>query len=133
MAKGEKHSAASESPAQTLGEYLANLRSARKFTLRDVEEASGSAVSNAYLSQLEHGRIKKPSPWILKSLADLYGVSYESLMAKAGYLEESEGRREKSRAVVAAGANPVLGDLTPQEEEKLLEYLAFMRSRQPKR
>lgn len=134
MVKGEKEPEKGGTTVQSLGEYLANLRSARKFTLRDVEEASNSAVSNAYLSQLEHGRIKKPSPWILKSLADLYGVSYESLMAKAGYLQEQpEGQRAlKSRAVVAAGANAVLGNLTPQEEEKLLEYLAFMRSRQSK-
>lgn len=132
MAKGGKDMETGGKATQSLGEYLSNLRSTRKFTLRDVEEAS--AVSNAYLSQLEHGRIKKPSPWILQKLADLYAVSYESLMAKAGYLpEQTEGQRAtKSRAVVAAGGHPVLGSLTTQEEEKLLEYLAFMRSRQSK-
>ena len=44
----------------TLGEYLANVRIAKQLTLRAVEESTNGEVSNAYLSQLEHGRISKP-------------------------------------------------------------------------
>ena len=40
-----------------LSTYLASLRAAKRLTLRQVEEATENAVSNAYLSQLEHGRI----------------------------------------------------------------------------
>ena len=50
-----------------LGQYLWDLRQAAQLTLREVEEASG--VSNAYLSQLESGKIQKPSPVILHKLA----------------------------------------------------------------
>ena len=108
-----------------LGVVLADLRKAKGFSLREVQEATGNAVSNAYLSQLEHQKIKKPSPNVLRSLAKVYGVPYETLMEKAGYLmpdtDEQEGRR---RLAVFA-----IDDLTVEEEEELLKYLAFLRFR----
>ena len=75
-----------------LGVVLSDLRKAKGFSLREVEEATGNAVSNAYLSQLENGRIKKPSPNVLHSLAEVYVVPYETLMEKAGYLLPPEGK-----------------------------------------
>ena len=74
------------SQTSSLGTYLTNLRRAKGFTLREVEEATNKEVSNAYLSQLEHDKISKPSPNILYSLAAVYGVAYETLMEKAGYM-----------------------------------------------
>jgi transcriptional regulator with XRE-family HTH domain len=113
-------------PAE-LGALLADLRTAKGLSLREVEEATGKAVSNAYLSQLEHGKIKKPSPNVLHSLAEVYVVPYEALMEKAGYLLPSEdgGRRRRRLAAFA------IDDLTAEEEEELLKYLAFIRSRAP--
>jgi transcriptional regulator with XRE-family HTH domain len=108
-----------------LGALLADLRTAKGLSLREVEEATGKAVSNAYLSQLEHGKIKKPSPNVLHSLADVYAVPYEALMEKAGYLLPSEEGGEQ-RMRLAAFA---IDDLTAEEEEELLKYLAFLRSR----
>jgi transcriptional regulator with XRE-family HTH domain len=108
-----------------LGELLADLRTAKGMSLREVEEATGKAVSNAYLSQLENGRIKKPSPSVLHSLAEVYVVPYEALMEKAGYLlpsEQSGGRRKRLTAFA-------IDDLTAEEEEELLKYLAFLRFR----
>jgi transcriptional regulator with XRE-family HTH domain len=96
--------------------------------LREIEEATGKSVSNAYLSQLEKGHIKKPSPNILYSLANVYSVPYETLMEKAGYI--ADGAIENN--------SPQLGNrmatfvdktLTKEEEEALLEYLAFLRSK----
>jgi transcriptional regulator with XRE-family HTH domain len=67
-----------------LGALLADLRVAKGLSLREVEEATDKAVSNACLSQLENGKIKKPSPNVLHSLAEVYAVPYEALMEKAG-------------------------------------------------
>ena len=108
-----------------LGALLADLRTAKGLSLREVEEATGKAVSNAYLSQLENGKISKPSPNMLHSLAEVYAVPYEALMEKAGYLLPSErgGRHRKRLAAFA------IDDLTVEEEEELLKYLAFLRSR----
>ncbi len=111
-----------------LGRVLSDLRRAKGFSLREVEEVAGRAVSNAYLSQLEHGKIKKPSPNVLHSLAEAYQVPYEALMEKAGYLlpgKDTGGRRERL-AVFA------IDDLTAEEEEELLKYLAFLRTRTPR-
>ena len=111
-------------PAE-LGGLLADLRTAKGLSLREVEEATDRAVSNAYLSQLENGRIKKPSPNVLHSLAKVYSVPYEALMEKAGYLlpsQDGSGRRNRLAAFA-------IDDLTAEEEEELLKYLAFLRSR----
>ena len=118
-------------PEQSLGEYLRNLRLARKLSLREVEDASG--VSNAYLSQLEQGKITKPSPHFLHKLAGCYVVPYETLMEKAGYItrEEPEAKRvSKQRRGQLAPSS--LGELTRAEEEELLKHLAYIRWQQKK-
>jgi transcriptional regulator with XRE-family HTH domain len=114
-----------------LGDYLSSIRTAKRLTLREVEEATHHAISNAYLSQLEHGRISNPSPNILHSLAVVYGVPYEVLMEKAGYIvttSDRSGDEKHGRIATFAGEN-----LTPEEEDALLEYLAFLRSRKKRR
>jgi len=131
--KRENQSGAREpiQPANPLGKYLFEIRTIKKLTLREVEEATDREVSNAYLSQLETGRIAKPSPNILHALALVYGVPYGSLMQKAGYVSPTRtdaaatiARHRHGRAATFANE-----DLTPDEEAKLLEYLAFLRSR----
>jgi transcriptional regulator with XRE-family HTH domain len=101
------------------------LRRAKGLSLREVEEATGKAVSNAYLSQLENGKIQRPSPNVLHSLSRVYSVPYEALMEKAGYLLPSEEQEAGGRRTLAAFA---IDDLTAEEEEELLKYLAFLRS-----
>lgn len=112
---------------QSLAEFLAYVRTTKKMTLREVEQAADKQISNAYLSQLERGRITKPSPSVLHTLAGVYGVPYETLMEKAGYIVPSSDRevgRTHGRLATFAGE-----DLSPVEEEELLRYLAFLRSR----
>jgi transcriptional regulator with XRE-family HTH domain len=111
-----------------LGRLLADLRVAKGLSLRQVEEATDKAVSNAYLSQLERGKIRKPSPNLLHSLAAVYGVPYEALMEKAGYLLPAAGKANTRQKRLNAFA---IDDLTAEEEEELLKYLAFLRSRNP--
>jgi transcriptional regulator with XRE-family HTH domain len=108
-----------------LGAVLGDLRKAKGLSLRDVEGATNKAVSNAYLSQLENGKIKKPSPNVLHSLSGVYAVPYEALMEKAGYLLPSEGGVSRPTRLAAFA----IDDLTAEEEEELLKYLAFLRSR----
>lgn len=113
--------------ASTLGTYLESLRSACELSLRDVEEATEKQVSNAYLSQLETGKITKPSPNILHALSKVYGAPYAKLMEKAGYIaatsEKNEGKKHGRAATFA------IENLTADEEEELLKYLAFVRSK----
>lgn len=107
-----------------LGSYLRSLRAAQALTLRDVE--TRTKISNAFLSQLESGQVKQPSPTLLYKLAQLYAVPYETLMQYAGYpVPETSVRRPHAKADTLQR----LGQLSPDEEQALLDYLGFLRSR----
>jgi len=106
----------------SLGQFLRSAREGTRLTLRDVERRIG--ISNAYLSQLESGRIKEPSPNVLYKLTELYGVSYDEAMALAGYPSPEPGRSRRP-----VGALGRLGSVTPEEADQLAEYLAFLRQR----
>lgn len=110
-------------PSNMLGQHLAAIRSDRKLSLRRVEELTNKIVSNAYLSQIETGKIQQPSPNILHELARVYQTSYENLMEIAGYIvgTHSTGSTH-GRAATFAALN-----LTEAEERELLEYLKFKR------
>ncbi len=111
----------------TLGSFLRAAREQRALTLRAVEKAA--AVSNAYLSQLESGKIRQPSPLILHKLAALYEVPYALMLEQAGY--------PAADAATGAGASLILdsrlGPLNRDEETALKEYLDFLRSRRGRR
>ena len=110
-----------------LGQYLASVREDRSLSLREVEKATNKVVSNGYLSQVENNQIKKPSPNILHALAELYGVSYEDLMERAGFVTPTRARgvhQKHGRIATFADQN-----LTEEEEAELVQYLGFMRSR----
>ena len=110
-----------------LGPYLASVRADRGLSLREVEKATNKVVSNGYLSQVENNQIKKPSPNILHALAELYSVSYEDLMERAGFAMPTRARsvnQRHGRIATFAGQN-----LTEEEEAELVRYLGFMRSR----
>ena len=122
------------SPKRTgLGAYLWALREAKNLSLREVEDATNKAVSNAYLSQLENGKIAKPAPSVLHDLALVYAIPYERLMEKAGYLPPTStptaGLRSAGQKRDPAHGKFAVQDLTEEEEAKLLEYLGYLRSR----
>lgn len=106
---------------QSLGDFLRTIRMSLPLTLREAEEASG--VSNAYLSQIEQGKIARPSPPFLHKIAAAYGVSYETVMEKAGYVAKNSTPRLTGRLATFAQE-----DLTPDEEQELLKFLGYMRS-----
>jgi transcriptional regulator with XRE-family HTH domain len=123
----KSHEKTNKPESAGLGNYLADIRATKRMTLREVEEATEREVSNAYLSQLENSKISKPSPSILHSLATVYNVPYELLMEKAGYISSAADRIESQkhgRVATFAGEN-----LSPDEEDELLKYLAFLRTR----
>jgi HTH-type transcriptional regulator, competence development regulator len=109
---------------KSLGEGLRMARDLRKLSLREVEDATG--ISNAYLSQLENDKVKKPSPHFLHKLAALYDIAYEMLMESAGYIKRKANDGPKTLQGAALFAQE---KLTSQEEVALAEYLAFLRSK----
>jgi len=111
----------------TLGQYLASIRDDRGLSQRDVEKQTNKVVSNAYLSQIENDQIKKPSPNILNALAELYDISYENLMGRAGFVMPTRSRGSEQRhGRVATFADH---NLTSEEEAQLHQFLGYLRSR----
>lgn len=108
-----------------LGEFLMSLRQRSGFTLRQVEEATGKRVSNAYLSQIEKGKIAQPSPNILFALSEIYSVPYDELMEMAGYISARGSLQSNKESAVVTNS---LGPMSKDEEQQLLKYLAFLRS-----
>jgi len=118
-----------------LGQYLWDVRQATGLSLRDVEQLSSKKVSNAYLSQLETKKITKPSPAILHDIALVYAprlpqqVSpanlYQRLMELAGYIRPRQESEEPSGQLPTFAQS----NLTAEEEQELLKYLAFIRMR----
>ena len=114
--------------AAALGLYLKTTRQGLEMSLRAVEKATNSQVSNAYLSQLETGKVAKPSAHVLHQLAAVYGVDYQELMTRAGYLNPATAKKSKNEKHGRA-ATFAIENLDPDEEKALREYLAFIRSK----
>jgi transcriptional regulator with XRE-family HTH domain len=118
----------SEMRSTTLGNRLRADRELSNLTLRSA--ASGAEISSAYLSQLEAGSVKNPSPHILFRLAELYSSSYADLMRLAGYVlpgaEKSQQPRRAGELELALRSRTPLSD---DERSALAEYLAWYRSR----
>src|SRR6266404_3705085 len=85
----------------SLGEELKRLRALKGWSLRQVEEKTKGKVSNSYLSQLESGLVKEPSPNVLYELAKVYDVPYTHLMRLAGYVVPRAAKNEAEHGSVA--------------------------------
>jgi HTH-type transcriptional regulator, competence development regulator len=110
-----------------LGSFLAATRQHLQLTLRAVEAQTG--ISNAYLSQLETGKIRSPSPVILQKLSDLYGIPYTTVLELAEYPVPESGKLDSSLTDIASRLGPVTSD----EADELANYLKYLRSKQNKR
>lgn len=110
-----------------LGAFIRKARQDVSMSLREVEEATSNEVSNGYLSQLESGKIAKPSPHVLYALSSALRVNYESLMQRAGYILPNVPRAEGTKH--GRAATFAIDNLTVDEESQLLEYLTFLRTK----
>ena len=109
----------------TLGQHLAAVRNDRGLSLRQVQDLSKEEVSNAYLSQIETGKISQPSPNILHALASIYKISYQELMRMAGYINTTLHHNARTgRFATLASLN-----VSAAEELELVQYLKFRRER----
>jgi len=113
----------------SLGEELKRLRALKGWSLRQVEERTKENVSNSYLSQLENGSVKEPSPNVLFELAKVYGVPYPALMELAGYVVPNAKNKGTSNGSIAFNAL----DLSPDEERMVLDFIQFQRQQKQKK
>lgn len=90
-----------------------------------METARASGISPAYLSRLENDAVKRPSPPVLHRLSEALAVPYDALMRLSGYpIPGDQGANTAGSVDEALFAN-----LTDDERDELLEYLAWYRAR----
>ena len=109
--------------APSFGAVLRQAREVRR--LSAVEAARAAGISAAYLSKLENDAVKKPSPHVLLQLSEALSVPYAELMRLNGYRVPGELEQKATDTVGAA----LFADLTDDERDELLEYLAWYRTR----
>jgi len=107
--------------------FGAVVRQAREVRgLSGVDAARAAGISAAYLSKLESDAVKRPSPHVLLQLSEALSLPYAELMRLSGYLVPGEAESKPGETVGAA----LFADLTDDERDELLEYLAWYRARQ---
>jgi transcriptional regulator with XRE-family HTH domain len=112
---------------KSLGSTLKEARELSSFTLRQVEEATG--ISNAYLSQLENDKIKKPSANVLYKLSAVYKIELNTLLTAAGIIEKT-AITNTQETVDNEWLNRLAfyaKNLSEQEQNEVLEYIKFMK------
>lgn len=103
---------------KSLGQTLKEARELIPLTLRGVEDAVG--ISNAYLSQLENDKIKKPSANVLYKLSSIYKIELDELLLAAGIIKEGQQIKNVGKSIK---------NLTPKEHQQLCQYLKFLRQK----
>ena len=111
----------------SFGAVLKQAREVREMTAGDAARAAG--ISAAYLSKLENDAVKRPSPLVLHQLSEALAVPYAELMRLSGY--RVPGDHERRAGDTVGGA--LFADLTDEERDELLEYLAWYRARRRSR
>lgn len=109
--------------APSIGGVLRRARQVRR--LSAVEVARAADISPAYLGKLENDAVKRPSPHVLHQLGRVLAVPYTELLRLSGHPVPDEPETTPTAAVGAA----LFADLTEDEQEELVEYLAWYRAR----
>ncbi|MCF8414645.1 MAG: helix-turn-helix domain-containing protein [Crocinitomicaceae bacterium] len=110
---------------ETLGKTLKSAREGLSLTLREIETETG--ISNAYLSQLENEKIKKPSASILYKLAAAYKIELNDLLRAAGIitqrLEEKDEMSELEKEIAFYKSH-----LSEDEQRQVVTFMKFLKS-----
>lgn len=109
--------------APSFGTVIKQAREVRG--LSSIEAARAAGISAAYLSKLENDGVKKPSPHVLHRLSEALSVPYAELMRLNDYRLASETDRPAGETLGAA----LFADITADERDELVEYLAWYRAR----
>ena len=108
---------------KSLGSTLKKTRESIALTLRQVEEASG--ISNAYLSQLENDKIKKPSANVLYKLANVYKLDLNVLLAAAGIIKKSSSAENPENNEWTNRIAFYADNLSAEQKKEILDFVKF--------
>ncbi|MFN2588567.1 MAG: helix-turn-helix domain-containing protein [Actinomycetota bacterium] len=114
---------------EKLGLFLRRAREALGLTLRQVETRTGGRIRNAHLSQIEQGKITRPTTDTLWELSSVYGVNYDELLVRAGHRVAHPGKAKKDREALDAFALHSLRELSPAELTEVESFVAYLQHR----
>jgi transcriptional regulator with XRE-family HTH domain len=112
----------------TVGDVLRRARRALGMSLRAVQAATGNAVTNGYLSQIENNTVARPSPNVLYHLSQVYDIDYGALLVRAGHHLPADQASAGEQALPGLPLRAIEG-LTPQERAELVDYIEYLRFR----
>ena len=102
------------------GEFVRAQRQLAQVSLRNLAKMSG--VSDSYLSQIERGNYR-PSPQVVKALAQAFGLKPEQLYTMLGFMDEA-GEGATANVEQAIQLDP---RLEPAQKEALIRvYRSFL-------
>ena len=104
-----------------VGSALRYARMHRQLSLREVERRIGR--SNAYLSQIERGLIKRPDPMVLLELAQLYGLNFRTLATLAHWMSDDPDSAETEAADSTVSLIRQVMELDANERATVLSYV----------
>lgn len=110
---------------KSIGCTLKEARELMSLTLRQVEEATG--ISNAYLSQLENEKIRKPSANVLYKLSSFYKIDLNTLLTSAGIIEKNASTESQDSTEWEKRIAFYTEELTEEQREMVLEYIKFVK------
>ncbi|MHB1414245.1 MAG: helix-turn-helix domain-containing protein [Chloroflexota bacterium] len=119
--------------SESLGPVLKTFREARGYSLRDVEgrlDTQGQRISNGYLSLLENGKVKDPSPRVLWALSHLYEADYLDLMRRAGYPVPGQPTSPAQQPGIAFHGTERLSDEDREEIQSFINWKLNRRKKQ---
>lgn len=121
---------------QRFGAFLRRLRQQRGWSLREVEAKTGGKVHNAYLSQVESGKILRPSLETMVQLSLVFNIDFWTLATESGLLPKDVPEKPKT----SQQPHPLemiprkkVEDLTFEELELVSEFIDFLKWRRKKR
>ena len=129
----------------SLGGYLRNIRIIKGYTLEDIEKLTNKEIDSIYLSKIETGRIVKLDDKTLLVLSEIYDIYVFSLIrrADAPFTITKNNNEDLSIRGDSVDIHTDWKDLTKKvmfnffqtlnltdyEEEELISYLAFLRTK----
>jgi len=104
------------------GEFVRAQRRLAQVSQRNLARMSG--VSDSYLSQIERGNYR-PSPQVVKALAQAFGLKPKQLYTMLGFMDEQEG--DEASAPSVEEAIRLDSRLEPAQKDALLRvYRSFL-------
>ena len=106
------------------GEFVRAQRRLAQVSQRNLARMSG--VSDSYLSQIERGNYR-PSPQVVKALAQAFGLKPEQLYTMLGFMDEQKGSKSPPSVEEAIRLDP---RLEPAQKDALIRvYRSYLGER----